>query len=127
MVSFVRSAPGVALCSLAFAACSVIVVASYVPRRAPLAAPTALAAASGLLCAVALLRSARTGVARNIAAPTLAAAGIAVAFLELVFVYDGTRGGPLALLTVALVLVALDLPLLLGSSVASYTTGRDGA
>jgi hypothetical protein len=127
VVSFARSAPGVALFSLAFAACSVIVVASYVPRRAPLAAPTALAAVSGLLCAAAIAHAARTGIARAIAAPTLGAAAVAVAFLELVFVYDGTRGGPLVLLTIALVLVALDLPVLLGSSVASYTTGRDGA
>ena len=53
----------------------------------------------------------------------VAAATVAVAFLELVFTYDGTRGGPLVLLTVALVLVALDLPLLIGSSVASYSSG----
>jgi hypothetical protein len=119
VVSFLRSAPGVALSSLAFAACSVIVVASYVPRRAPLAAPTALLAVAALLCVLAAARSARAGVARNVAGPTLGAAGIAVAFLELVFVYDGTRGGPLALLTLSLVVVALDLPLLLGSTVAS--------
>ena len=51
----------------------------------------------------------------NIARPTLVAAAIAVAFLELVFVYDGTRGAPLALLTIAFVLVALDLPLLIST------------
>jgi hypothetical protein len=127
VVSFVRTTPGVALASLAFAAGSVIVVAAYVPRHAPVAAPAALAAVSGLLCAVAIVRSARTGIPRSVAAPTLGAAAVAVAFLELVFVYDGTRGGPLVLLTVALILVALDLPLLLGSSVASYTTARDAA
>lgn len=117
MVSFLRTPTGIALGSLAFAACGVIVVAAYVPRRAPLAAPSVLVAASALLCAVAALRAWRGGIAQNVARPTLAAAGVAAAFLELVFAYDGTRGGPLVLLTISLVIVALDLPLLLGASV----------
>lgn len=91
-----------------------IVVASYVPRRAPLPAPLVLVVLAGLLCAAAAWRG-RGFVASNIARPTLLAAAIAVAFLELVFAYDGTRGAPLALLTIALVLVALDLPLLIST------------
>jgi hypothetical protein len=113
-LSFLRTPPGTALVSLACAAAGVIVVASYVPRHTPLAAPLVLVVAAGLFCAVAALRG-RGLVAGNIAAPTLVAAAIAVAFLELVFVYDGTRGAPLALLTTALVLVALDLPVLIST------------
>ena len=113
-MSFLRAPAGTALLSLACAAVGVIVVASYVPRRAPLVPPLVLVAAAGLLCLAAALRGLRL-VSRNVAGPTLAAAAVAVAFLELVFVYDGTRGGPLALLTAALVLVALDLPLLIGA------------
>lgn len=116
-MSFLRTPAGTALFSLACAAAGVIVVASYVPRRAPLAAPLVLVVLAGLLCAGAALRG-RSLLARNVAGPTLGAAAVAVAFLELVFAYDGTRGAPLALLTVALVLVALDLPLLIGSQQA---------
>lgn len=117
MVSFLRAPAGTALLSLACAATGVIVVASYVPRRAPLAAPLVLVVLAGVLCLAAAARG-RSLLARNVAGPTLAAAAVAVAFLELVFAYDGTRGAPLALLTAALVLVALDLPLLIGSQQA---------
>jgi hypothetical protein len=113
-LSFLRTPPGTALVSLACAASGVIVVASYVPRRAPLPAPLVLVALAGLFCAAAAWRG-RPLVARNIARPTLIAAAIAIAFLELVFVYDGTRGAPLALLTIAFVLVAFDLPLLIST------------
>ncbi len=114
MVTFLRTPPGMALGSLACAAAGVIVVASYVPRRAPLTAPLVLVVLAGLFCAAAAWRG-RGLVTGNIARPTLVAAAIAVGFLELVFAYDGTRGGPLALLTTALVLVALDLPLLIST------------
>lgn len=114
MVSFLRAPAGTALLSLACAAVGVIVVASYAPRHAPLAAPVVLVALAGLLCLAAVVRGAGL-LARNIAGPTLAAAAVAVSFLILVFAYDGTRGAPLALLVTALVLVALDLPLLIGS------------
>jgi hypothetical protein len=113
-LNFLRTPPGTALVSLAFAAAGVIVVASYVPRRAPLPAPLVLVVLAGLFCAAAAFRGRRLLVG-TIARPTLVAAAIAVAFLELVFVYDGTRGAPLALLTLALVLVALDLPLLIST------------
>ena len=113
MVSFLRTPPGTALASLACAAAGVIVVASYVPRHTPLAAPLVLVVLAGLLGAAAAWRG-RGLIAPNVARPTLVAAAVAVAFLELVFAYDGTRGAPLTLLTVALVLVALDLPLLIG-------------
>ncbi|HJU36185.1 MAG TPA: hypothetical protein VJ716_02060 [Gaiellaceae bacterium] len=113
-MSFLRTPPGAALVSLACAAAGVIVVASYVPRHSPLAAPLVLVVLAGLFCAGAAWRG-RGLVAGNIARPTLVAAAIAVAFLELVFAYDGTRGAPLALLTIALVLVALDLPLLIST------------
>ena len=118
MVSYLRSPAGAALASLGLAACAVIVVASYAPRHAPLAAPLALVAVSTLLCAAGGLRGLRAGIAGNVARPTLAAATVAVAFLELVFTHDGMRGTPLALLTAALVLVVLDLPLLIGSEAA---------
>jgi len=100
--------------SLACAATGVIVISAYVPRRAPLPAPVVLVALAGVFCVAAAWRGRRL-VARNIARPTLVAAAIAVAFLELVFAYDGTRGAPLVLLTTAFVLVALDLPLLIST------------
>lgn len=114
-MSFLRTPPGTALVSLAFAAAAVISVASYAAQgHVPLAAPAILVACSAVCTAAAAWRG-RSLVARNIAQPTLLAAGVAVAFLELVFAYDGTRGGPLAVLSCALVLVALDLPLLIST------------
>lgn len=113
-MTFLRTPPGTALVSLACAAAGVIVVAAYVPRRAPLPAPVVLVILAGLFCAAAAWRGRRL-VAGNIARPTLVAAAVAVAFLELVFAYDGTRGAPLALLTLAFVFVALDLPLLIST------------
>jgi hypothetical protein len=114
-VSFLRTPPGTALASLAFAAATVIAVASYAAQgHIPLTAPLALVVCAGLLCAAAAVRG-RSLVARNIAVPTLLAAAVAVGFLELVFAYDGTPGRPLAVLTCALVLVALDLPLLIST------------
>lgn len=113
-MTFLRTPPGTALVSLACAAVSVIVVASYAPRHAPVAAPLVLVVLAGLFCAAAAWRG-RELVSGNIARPTLVAAVVAVAFLELVFTYDGTRGAPLALLTTALVFVALDLPLLIST------------
>jgi hypothetical protein len=113
-LTFLRTPPGTALASLACAAAGVIVVAAYVPRRAPLPAPLVLVILAGVFCAAAAWRGRRL-VAANIARPTLVAAAVAVAFLELVFAYDGTRGAPLAQHTIAFVLVALDLPLLIST------------
>jgi hypothetical protein len=95
MVSFLRTPPGTALASLACAAASVIVVASYAPRQAPLAAPFVFVVLAAVFC--------------------LAAAWRGRSLLELVFAYDGMRGAPLTLLTAALVFVALDLPLLIST------------
>lgn len=114
-MSFLRTPPGTALASLAFAAAAVISVASYAgEEHMPLTAPFVLVVCAGLLCAAAAWRG-RGLVARNIAVPTLLAAAVAVGFLELVFAYDGTPGKALSLLTCAFVLVALDLPLLIST------------
>jgi hypothetical protein len=45
--------------------------------------------------------------------------------LEFVFLYDHIRGGELVVMTISLVLFALDIPFLLGFTVARYDTGGD--
>jgi hypothetical protein len=51
---------------------------------------------------------------------TLLAYVVIAGMIELSFVLDGTRGSPLLILTLMLVAFALDVPLLLGFSVARY-------
>ncbi len=113
-----------ALASLVLAFLTIGTMAAYLPGRAPAAMTVSLVAASAgmLLLAAAMVRRAGAwlprDVFRRVAVPTLVVSGIAVSYAELVFVYDGTRGLPLAVITAALVLVALDLPVVLGYGVA---------
>jgi hypothetical protein len=57
---------------------------------------------------------------RLVAGWVLAAYVVIAGMLEYVFVYDGTRGSQLAILTAMLVVFAIDIPLLLGFSVARF-------
>lgn len=54
----------------------------------------------------------------------LLAYGVIAGMLEYVFIDDGTGGAMLALLTVSLVLFAVDIPVLLAFSVARFQPGR---
>ncbi len=51
---------------------------------------------------------------------TLLAYIVIAGMIELAFVLDGTRGSPLVVLTLMLVVWAVDIPLVLGFSVARY-------
>ena len=53
-----------------------------------------------------------------IAKPAIVAATVAAAIIEFAFLYDNTSGWALVILTSGLVLIVLDLPVLLGYSVA---------
>ncbi len=121
--------PLVCVTSMALVLVSGIYLAAYLPRHAPLGPAVGLVAAAGgvLLLAVALVAGLRQFawntffvVVKWTSLAYLVIAGI----LEYVFVYDGTRGSMLVLLTLSLFVFAVDIPVLLGFSVARFQVPR---
>ncbi|MGH8989652.1 MAG: hypothetical protein ACRDXC_13840 [Acidimicrobiales bacterium] len=124
--------PLVCVSSMALVLVSGIYLAAYLPRHAPLGPAIGLVAAAGvvLLAAVVLVARLRDFawdpfflVVKWAALAYLVIAGI----LEYVFVYDGTRGSMLVLLTMSLFVFAVDIPVLLGFSVARFQGPDAGA
>jgi hypothetical protein len=102
-----------------------IILASYLPRPAPLGFPTALlVVAAGLLLAdvvmLSRLRDFAWGRFFQVVRWTLVAYAVIAGMLEYVFVVDGTRGGTLVILTLSLVIYAVDIPMILAFSVARF-------
>ena len=125
--------PAVCVASMALVLTGGIYLAAYLPRRAPLGPAVALVAAAGaaLLAAIALVAGLRRfawDTFFTVAKWALLAYAVIAGVLEYVFVYDGTRGTMLVLLTVSLVVFAVDIPVLFGFSVARFqaphTDGR---
>jgi hypothetical protein len=104
-----------------------ILMASYVPRRPPLGLPTALACigAALVLASVVLLSRLqdfnwdRFFVVFRWA---LLAYVISAAMIGFAFVRDHTRGAPLALVLLMLVIFAADVPLVIAFTVARYSS-----
>lgn len=101
-----------------------IYLSSY-PRGASLVLPTVLAAFAALLVlfsAVALIRS------KSLARGTFVKVGkwsllvylIVAGMLEYVFVFDGTRGRTLIVLSGMLLIFAVDVPMIIAFTVARY-------
>jgi hypothetical protein len=117
--------PLVCVASMALVLVSGIYLAAYLPRRAPLGPATGLVAAAGvaLLIAVVLvarLRDFAWGGFFLVVRWALLAYVVIAGILEYVFVLDGTRGSMLVLLTVSLLVFAVNIPVLLGFSVARF-------
>ena len=109
-----------------------IYMASYAPRRPPLAVPIGLATASGALLVVNVVMLVRTrGLAWDkfflVGRWTLLSYVIAAGLIEFAFVRDHTRGGPLVVLTAMLVLFAVDVPLIISFTVARFQSVRSDA
>ena len=102
-----------------------ITLASRLPRPAPLPALIALLAVAAVLVLVDVVLLARL---RDFAWPlffkvakwTLLAYAVMYWILVFTFVYDHVSGSTLAVLTLMLVVIAVDVPLLFGFSVARY-------
>lgn len=121
--------PFVCVASMALVISSGIYLAAYLPRRAPLGPAVALVAAAGavLVVAVALVASQRNFAWDSFFVVVkwgLVGYGAIAGILEYVFVYDGTRGTMLVLLTMSLLVFAVDIPVLLGFSVARFQEPR---
>ena len=113
--------------SLALVVVGGILMASYVPRRPPLGPPATLAgvAAALLLASVFLLSRLRDFAWNRFTTVfrwALLAYVISAAMIGFAFVRDHTRGAPLALVLVMLVMFAADVPLIIGFTVARYSS-----
>jgi hypothetical protein len=123
-----RKLPPVASLSVASMALVIIggiYLASYLPKRAPLAPAYGLLAAAAvvLAVAVALLGSIKSFAWKrffSVLKWTFLGYVVEAGMLEYVFVYDKVRGTMLVILTLMLLIFAVSIPLLLGFSVARY-------
>lgn len=115
------------VCSLALVVTGGILMASYVPRQPPLAVPAALAAVSAVLTLTSGFLLSRL---EQFAWPrfflafrwALLAYVISAGMIGFAFVRDHTRGAPLALVIVMLVIFALDVPVVIAFTVARYSS-----
>ena len=116
---------GCMLASIVCAFLSVGIIAAYLPRPVPLSWSVGFLLASAALLAVALVFLLRRrnfawrlffAVARWVLVLTLVFAGMAV----YVFVSDGTPATTMAIMAVVLLLTAVDIPVLIGFSVARH-------
>jgi hypothetical protein len=118
---------GLAIVSLALVVVGGILMASYVPRRPPLGPPAALAAVAAALLLVSVFLLTRLqdfawNRFRTVFRWALLAYVISAAMIGFAFVRDHTRGAPLALVLVMLVMFAVDVPLIIGFTVARYSS-----
>jgi hypothetical protein len=117
----------IAVASLALVVIGGIVMASYVPRRPALGLPIALLATSGLLLiadviVLARLRNFAWGTFFLVARWALLAYIISAGMIEFAFLRNHTRGAPLTVVTMMLVIFAVDVPLIIAYTVARYAT-----
>ena len=123
-----RRFPPVALLStvaLALVVVGGIVMASYAPRRPPLAIPTVLLVAAALVLASAWAvlvrhRPFAWGAFRRVFKWALLAYVISSGMIEFAFVRDHTRGAALVVLTGMLVIFATSVPTTIAVTTARY-------
>jgi len=127
------------IAEIAVAAMTLIIVggitlASRLPRPAPLPLIVALLAVAAVLVLadvvlLARLRDFAWPVFFQVAKWSALAYAVMYGILEFTFVYDHVGGSTLVVLTLMLVVIAVDIPLLFGFSVARYagTPGAAGA
>jgi hypothetical protein len=116
-----------AIVSLALVIIGGILMASYVPRRPPLGVPVTLAVISAVLTlsgALVLSRLQQFAWERFFVVFrwALLAYAISAAMIGFAFIRDHTRGAPLALVLVMLVIYALDVSLIIAFTVARYSS-----
>lgn len=108
-----------------------VYLAAQLPHRPPLAPAVALLAVAAALVGINIVTLTRL---RDFAWPTFFRVGrwtllvytIVAGMLEYVFVYDGTRGSVLAVLTGMLAVFAVDIPTILAFTVARFQDVRPG-
>jgi len=140
MVSRLASANGEVklppIAEIAIAAMTLIIVggitlASRLPHPAPLPLLIALLAVAAVLVLtdvvlLARLRDFAWPLFFQVAGWSLLAYSVMYGILEFTFVYDHVTGSTLVVMTLMLVVIAIDIPLLFGFSVARYAEPRTG-
>lgn len=102
-----------------------VYVAAHLPSHVAMTLPTALIALAGVLLVANIVMLSRIPAFAwqsffKVAKWTFLAEGIVAGVLEYIFVFDGTRGAVLVLMTSALIIFVLDLSVLFGFSVAQF-------
>jgi hypothetical protein len=123
----------VGMLSLALVVIGGIYLSSHIPQHVPLGLPTALLIASGLLVAANLAVLSRVP---NFAWPRFFQVGkwallaylFTAALIEFAFLRNHLKGGPLVILTLSLLVYAVQVPAMIAFTVARYdTSASDGA
>jgi len=114
-----------AVTSLALVIVAGIYLVAHLPQRASLGPAVGLLIAAGVLLVtnaalVGALRPFAWRVFFQVAGWSLVAYLVIGGLLEFIFVFDHTRGAMLVVLTLSLLVFALDIPILFGFSVARY-------
>ena len=117
----------VAMTSLALIVAGGIYLSSHIPQHVPLAPAIALLVASTLVLVVnyALLRRVPHFAWHrffSVARWALLAYALTAGMIEYAFVRNHLKGGPLIIVTLSLVIYALQVPTLIGFTVARYDT-----
>ena len=104
-------------------------VAAYLPRHPSLGLPVGLLVGAALLLVANVVQLSRIDdfawhVFWRVAGWAMLAYVVIAGMIEYVMVYDGTRGALLVVMSALIVVFAVDIPLLLGFSVARYQEPR---
>ncbi len=115
----------VGMLSLGLVLAGGIYLAAHIPEHVPLAPAIALLSASALLLVANLVAIARApGFARErflyVARWALLAYSVIAGMIEYVFLRNGLSGGPLVVLSLSLVVFAVQVPVLIAFTVARY-------
>jgi hypothetical protein len=119
----------IATASLALTIVGGITMASYAPRRPPLTLPVILLIASGGLLVTSVLLLTRVkdfswGTFVKVDRWAFLAYLISAGMIEFAFVKDHTRGAPLLVLTLMLVIFATSVPLIIAFTAAKYQSRK---
>jgi uncharacterized membrane protein len=118
------------MASLALIVAGGIYLASHIPNHVPLTPAIVLLAASALLLVINMILLSRVTEfdwARffQVAKWSLLAYVVIAGMIEYVFLHNHTRGGPLVILTLSLVVFAVHVPILVGFTVARFYNRED--
>jgi uncharacterized membrane protein len=113
------------MASLALIVAGGIYLASHIPNHVPLTPAIVLLAASAVLLAVNMFLLSRVREFDwerfwQVAKWSLLAYVVIAGMIEYVFLRNHTRGGPLVILTLSLVVFAIHVPILVGFTVARF-------
>jgi hypothetical protein len=118
------------MASLALIVAGGIYLASHIPNHVPLTPAIVLLAASALLLLLNMILLARVKEFDwqrffQVAKWSLLAYVVIAGMIEYVFLHNHTRGGPLVILTLSLVVFAVHVPILVGFTVARFYNRDD--